>query len=36
MKAKEELPYYFEEASECELVQGSPHDMQPAAIPRVS
>lgn len=34
MKAKEELPYFFETASSCELVQGKTFLIQPAAILR--
>lgn len=30
MKAKEELPYYFDEATECELVQGTHDSTKPA------
>lgn len=35
MKSKEELPYFFETAASCELVQGSPLLIQRAVIPRV-
>lgn len=35
MKAKEDLPYYFEEARDCEMVEGTLIYIQPEATRKV-